>query len=81
MRVQVDHACEMRASTFLSNNLLNCPVQTFHMNGHLTFVDLAGSKQATNTNEATGRTRLERANINASLLSRKNVIRALTAKI
>ena len=50
------------------------------MNKHLTFVDRVGSKQGADTNKATGRTRIERANINASLLSRKDDIRALAAK-
>ena len=45
--------------------------------GRLTFIDLAGSERGADTNKASRTTRLEGAEINTSLLSLKEVIRAL----
>jgi len=45
--------------------------------GRLTFIDLAGSERGADTSQASRTTRLEGAEINTSLLSLKEVIRAL----
>ena len=54
----------------------NIPSQIVYL-GRLTFIDLAGSERGADTSQASKTTRMEGAEINTSLLSLKEVIRAL----
>jgi len=70
---------KQKAAHFSINNAAN-NIQSKGIERKLSFIDLAGSERAADTNHSSKQTRMEGAEINTSLLALKEVIRSLEKK-